>query len=74
MNQNNLKMIYGRKERQDQLVIVLEKDQGLKFVLKVQKGLSVTPRRKQKNNSRRKRREKNNDQEADKNEEIHQSQ
>ena len=63
MNKKNLKMTYGKREKQEQLVTVLVKDQGLKFVMKVQL-----------NNQGKRRREKNNDQEAVKNEENHQTQ
>ena len=62
-NNKNLEMISGEKERQDQLAIVLVRDQGPKVMMKVQR-----------NNQRKRRPEKNRDQEADKNEENHQNQ
>ena len=37
MNQKNLEMSSGEKERPDQLVIVLGKDQGQGFTMKVRK-------------------------------------
>jgi hypothetical protein len=53
----------GKKERPEKLVIALAKDQGQKSTMTVQK-----------RNGSKKKPEENNDQEADKNEEIHQSQ